>query len=695
MEFLAPAAFWIAAGVVPALVILYFLKLRRREETVPSTLLWKKAVQDLQVNAPFQKLRRNLLLLLQLLVLLAGVFALARPIVRTETSREKSLILLIDNSASMNTREARPGGGVETRLAAAKEQALRLLKTVNRTGSSWFRFGGAPQQTRVMVISFADRARVVSPGFTTNTAELEELIRGIEPSDAATTLKEAIELADAYMAQTTVEVTPETSERASRLVLFSDGGIGDLSDLTLRNGTMEIVRLGETQDNVGITALRTQRNYERPEVLEAFVELRNYAPEPVTTDVSLFVDGALADAPVRTVALDAATPVTDGSASAAPGVAAASQPEAARDPDGAAPAQRWRPSAASLSFELELARAAVLEVRLAREDALPTDNRGWAIIPPPRKLSVLLVSKGNYFVESILNTDALPLQTVKYLTPEQYEAAAEGDLAAGGRSLFDVVIIDGHSTGRLYRGNYLFLNAIPQVEGVAIEGEIEGHNLIWWDETHPVLRYVSLEFVYIAKGLRLSLPAEAQTLIDGPAGPVLARYSRDGRQFMVLGFDVAKSNWVLKRGFPTFLYNAVRHLGAGDADVEQARLKPGEALRIPLPPGVAKAKLIRPDGGETPLTADEAGLAYFGGTRHAGVYRVEPGAEGQDRYAVNLEDDNESNIAPRGGLRIGAQTIAEGEAIRTATPEIWRWFVGAALAIVLLEWYIYNRRVMI
>ena len=60
--------------------MLYFLKLRRRELPIPSTLLWKKAIQDLQVNAPFQKLRKNLLLLLQLLLLLLLLLALSRPI---------------------------------------------------------------------------------------------------------------------------------------------------------------------------------------------------------------------------------------------------------------------------------------------------------------------------------------------------------------------------------------------------------------------------------------------------------------------------------------------------------------------------------------------------------------------------------------------------------------------------------------
>src|SRR5262245_26067641 len=133
MNFLNP---WVAAGlaavVIPALVILYFLKLRRRQETVPSTFLWKRAVQDLQVNAPFQRLRKNLLLLLQLLVLGAALFALARPIIKTDLASEKSVIILLDRSASMKTKE-----GDKTRFDLAKEQALRLVKTLNRTSGSW------------------------------------------------------------------------------------------------------------------------------------------------------------------------------------------------------------------------------------------------------------------------------------------------------------------------------------------------------------------------------------------------------------------------------------------------------------------------------------------------------------------------------------------------------------------------------
>ena len=78
MEWLTPfTALYALAATLPLLLLLYFLKLKRREQTISSTLLWKRAIQDLQVNAPFQKIRRNILLLLQLLMLLAILLALA------------------------------------------------------------------------------------------------------------------------------------------------------------------------------------------------------------------------------------------------------------------------------------------------------------------------------------------------------------------------------------------------------------------------------------------------------------------------------------------------------------------------------------------------------------------------------------------------------------------------------------------
>src|SRR5437660_5510252 len=130
--FLNPLLAAIAAAIaIPVLLVLYFLKLRRREMPVSSTLLWRKAIQDLQVNAPFQRLRRNLLLLLQLLLLALLCLALSRPVANFTPGAAKLTVILIDRSASMSAIEDF-GGSKHTRLEEAKKQARALVDSMTR-----------------------------------------------------------------------------------------------------------------------------------------------------------------------------------------------------------------------------------------------------------------------------------------------------------------------------------------------------------------------------------------------------------------------------------------------------------------------------------------------------------------------------------------------------------------------------------
>ena len=688
MSFLAPLAFWVAAIVVPALLILYFLKLRRRQELVSSTLLWKRAVQDLQVNAPFQKLRKNLLLFLQLLVLALGVFALARPIVETSVSNEHSVVMLIDRSASMNALE-----GDKTRLELAKEQAVRYVKTFNRTRGKWWSFfSGNEAQARVMAIAFADRAEIISP-FTTNMGDVVEMIEKLEATDARTNVREALELAEAYMMQTTIEQNPESAQEASRIVLFSDGAIGGAEDVVLRAGALTLVPIGEKKDNVGITALRIQRNYERPEILSVLLQVENFGPESVQTDVSLYLDGVLTQ--VSTVSLPAARqreePKPAGSEEAGEGS------ESAPPTEGATGGGEDEPqiASASMSFELELNRGAVLEARLSREDALLADNKAWVIVPPPKRLSVLLVSQQNFFLESALQ--GLSLEKYDYLTPEQYESAPVEQLEQNGQSIYDVVVFDKHQTARLPSGNFIFLGAIPLNEpGIEVTDQLEDHTLQWWDETHPILRSVTLDYVFAAKGLVVTTPPKAEKLIEGPRGAILFRYSNEGRHYLILTFAIENSTWWGKVSFPKFIQNAVVFMGSGGAGALRETQHPGDALRIPLPPEAAKVQIQKPNGKRDPLMPDARGFARYAGTYEVGIYNVEPGLPGQDKYAINLESAPESDITPRQSFKIGGNAQIEvGQTIRNATPEIWRWFIGVAILVVFVEWYIYNRRVMI
>src|ERR1043165_7634043 len=91
--------------LIPVIVAMYLLKLRREERTVSSTFLWQRMVRDVEANAPWQKLRRNLLLLLQLLLLLLLALALARPFFPTTGIAGRNLIVIVDRSASMGATD--------------------------------------------------------------------------------------------------------------------------------------------------------------------------------------------------------------------------------------------------------------------------------------------------------------------------------------------------------------------------------------------------------------------------------------------------------------------------------------------------------------------------------------------------------------------------------------------------------------
>src|SRR5207248_1337392 len=154
-----------AALAIPALLILYFLKLRRREQVVPSTLLWKKAIQDLQVNAPFQRLRRNLLLFLQLLLLVLLLLALSRPVTNWTPGAGKLTAILIDHSASMSTKDM----DGHSRLEESKRRAKALVDTLDRNAQA-------------MVIAFDETAEIKQT-LTPDVPLLKRMIDSIEPTD--------------------------------------------------------------------------------------------------------------------------------------------------------------------------------------------------------------------------------------------------------------------------------------------------------------------------------------------------------------------------------------------------------------------------------------------------------------------------------------------------------------------------------
>src|SRR5215475_8930187 len=118
MNFLSPFAFLFGL-TIPVVVVFYLLKRKRVVKLVSSTLLWQKFLAETQASAPFQKLRRNWLLILQIILLALAVFALSRPYFATKAPNSDLRVLILDASASMQATDETP-----SRFEKARQDAL-------------------------------------------------------------------------------------------------------------------------------------------------------------------------------------------------------------------------------------------------------------------------------------------------------------------------------------------------------------------------------------------------------------------------------------------------------------------------------------------------------------------------------------------------------------------------------------------
>ena len=279
MQFLTPWTALVAAAVaVPLLLLLYFLKLKRRELIVSSTLLWKRAVQDLQVNAPFQRLRNNILLFLQLLMLLALLLGLAGPILSLTSGQARRHVLLIDRSASMSATDVEP-----SRLEEAKRQARIYVESLRDQGFLSFR--GARDQT--MVIAFDKHSKLMC-NFTADKRQLIAAIDSIQAGDGDSFLGEAIMVAQAFTQPPGDEPANQGAQEPAKLMLFSDGRIADLDQIIVNTDELTFHCIGESRRNVGVTAMRARRSYENPDEVEVFASMLDDISQGVYAPTIIF-----------------------------------------------------------------------------------------------------------------------------------------------------------------------------------------------------------------------------------------------------------------------------------------------------------------------------------------------------------------------------------------------------------------------
>ena len=611
MHFLAPEAFYFLAAL-PVVILFYLLKRRRVVKLVSSTLLWQKFLAETQASAPFQRLRYNWLLGLQLLLLLLIIFALARPFFAAPTVQGKLLVALLDASASMQSTDESPN-----RFEKARTEILQLIDALH------------DNDRMVVLVSAANTEVKQSP--TSNKAALRRAVQSCAVTDGPTRLTEGLKLAE----------TLTRDSAAAEIHLFSDGIAPNLHEFENKGLRLVYHCLGRRGRNAGIVSLDVRANPEDPAQRAVFASVMNCSTNRLEGELELRFDDQVLGA----------KPITLKPRETLPQVFVAPQ-----------------------------SRDGIFKLRLIVDDDLSADNQAAVVSLLPQAVKVLLVTRGNQFLEKALRASAnLQLSTARELT----------DAAAG----FDVVVLDNVTPVVWPAGSVLAIHT-ANTNWFDSWAPTETPPIVDWKNTHPLLRFVGFDNVQIAESLAVTTPPWAVALVESPRTPLILAGEWKRQRIVWIGFDILNSTWPLRFSFPIFIVNAVEWLNPAAEHASQLLVRAGDPFRFTLAQSLTNSpvKVILPDGASQNATLDSTGREIiFGDTARQGVYRVEAGTN-SIVFCVDLLDAAESDTTPHTELQFGKYATVTATTLRRANLEQWRWIALAGFLVLLFEWWFYHRR---
>lgn len=709
-----------------AIILLYFLRLKHKPLAVPSTFLWKKSIEDLHVNALFQWLRENVLLLLQLLAVIVLIYTVLGFRFHGATTKGKHYILMIDNSVSMATTDVKP-----SRLEWAKEEALKVIDA-------------AGDDNIGMVIVFNSKATTLQ-SYTTNRAKLRDAVNSIQQTHRTTRIEDALLWADGLANQVRsaedVASRPEKEEPGqertyvppkgipTELHLFSDGGFPEPSEHTLAGlnsllagntsalGNLQMhyhlagVKGPENVNNVGIvdfnvSRLRSERGGQADQDfldLQVFAQVRNYRPDETTVNLRLDVrvDGKPFHSDSKPLKLPARNVV-------------ASNPDQPLKDEPGEPVEAPRFVLPPIDVRSHTVIHAYLD---DVQDHFAFDDQAWVVVGMVRKAEILRVGGANPILDAFFDQEATrKVATITRLGRDEIGQQRYRQLALSG--LFDLVIFDRCIPEKVedmplantmcidrppppwQRGNQELKNPFLLISKVGKEHPLMRHLTALWD-----LGVTEAFKFELAEDADKKSPTTLTKLVEAGGGvPVVFTLGRDAYTDLVLTFPLINdkgdltTSWPLQPSFPLFLRNVLFTLGNVRDTVREQTVQPGELMVLRPGAGVQELTITSPEGHKHDVQRGPRGEFTYAGTERLGLYGLAYQEANKDRvqrsFAVNLLDAYESNIEPRARFKIGSDEVTAGQERRQPF-ELWEWFALGALLLLVVEWYIYNRRIYV
>lgn len=592
------------------MVVFYLLKRRRVVKLISSTLLWQKFLAETQANAPFQKLRHNWLLILQLLLLALAILALSRPFFAGHVTSSGLRVVILDASASMQSTDESP-----SRFEKARADALKMVD--------------AMKDQEQMLILLAAGNTEVKQSATADKSALRHALQTCQVTDSSTRLTEALKLADTLV----------RDKHDPEIHLYSDGAAGDLSEFENKGLHVIYHRIGQRCENVGVTTLDIRENPENHKERAIYTSIVNYSTNKQTTILELLFDNQVVDTRPLTI------------------------------PAGDTAAQ---------VFSTTQERDGIFTVRIDAKDDLAADNQASMVSLLPQPTKVLLVTRGNRFMEKALH------------------AAANVDLSIAqdtvdGAPDKDVVVLDDVTPAAWPKPNVFAIHITNTNWFDSGYTNVENPAIVDWKNTHPLLRYINLDNVQISETLGVKTPGWAIPLVDAQQTPLIVAGELSHQKIIWIGFDTLQSTWPLRISFPMFIANAMDWLNPAAAKSQQLMLHAGEPFRFAFNQTVISAEVTLPGGTKETIAAGGNREIVFGHTAKQGTYHLRAGTN-EIAFCVNVLDAAESNTKPRDELQLGKFNKVGAVEVKQASVEIWRWIAAGALGVLMFEWWYYHRR---
>jgi len=611
MSLLVPAA--LAFGIIiPIILLLYFMRPKRQERVVSSTLLWQQALQDLQASRPWQRLRITPLLLLQILAAIVIVLVLARPATFIRSAIGGDTIIILQVSASMQATDVAPN-----RFEEAKSRIADLIDGLGPDDHlSIITMGRTPQ---VLISATSDKDKL--------TAALQ--LARVTNEDAD--LEQALSLATSLAA----------NDANTQILVIGDGHVLPPDQILEVPFPVLYLQIGTDAPNAALLALASRTIESK---LVALAQVANYSNQARSLPVELYADGKLVS--VQTIVLAA----------------------------GASGAIQWGPLPPTTRL---------LHARIISQDALTVDHEAWAIVGGSMHGQVLLVTRGNSFLEAALRSQSnIDLYET---TPDKY--ANFGN--------YDLTIFDGFVPAILPAGSIFF---VDPPAGTYIFGksgtEIGVNQISAGNDSQGLLNEIDISSIHVLRVSHQLTPAPwAQPIIITPQTPLLIAGQDNNRRIAALSFDLHDSDLPLQTSFPVLIYNLVNWFLPAPVPGD-GQVTPDTPVTIQPWPGADHVTITGP--GQQPVTvAPPFPVTTFNQTDKTGIYYVTQHVQNQNRYGafvINLFDPVQSRLAPAAQLPIARSTPFDsgGPAVPRVLREIWPWIAAFLLLVLSAEWWLFS-----